>query len=146
MNSSSIVISMVLPTYNMGRYLGDCVRSMRRQKFENWEAIFIDDGSSDDTLEQLKAFSAEDSRIRYIHQQNGGVSKARNVGILAACGDWVWCIDPDDVLLSDSLERIYSLLSGSDREVVFFSELGHFVGSFDWSKRATGSFVTIDES
>lgn len=144
MADKNVYISMVLPTYNMSRYLGDCVRSMRRQKFENWEAIFVDDGSSDDTLDQLKKFAAEDCRVRYVHQENGGVSKARNAGILAARGEWVWCIDPDDVLLSDSLERIVSLLAENDLEAVFFSELGPFEGAVDWGCLASGTFGVID--
>ncbi|MFZ5890210.1 MAG: glycosyltransferase family 2 protein [Myxococcota bacterium] len=89
-------VSVVIPTYNRAYCLPVAIGSLQRQTYTNWEALIIDDGSTDDTAEVIRAMAAEDPRIRYFHQRNAGVSAARNAGIRIAEGDWVGFLDSDD--------------------------------------------------
>lgn len=89
-------VSIVIPTYNRAYCLRATLDSLRQQTYPHWEALVVDDGSSDDTAQLIATLHAEDARIRYFHQANGGVSAARNTGIRLADGDWVGFLDSDD--------------------------------------------------
>ena len=89
-------VSVVIPTYNRAYCLGATLGSLQRQTYPDWEALVIDDGSKDDTAGVVRALAAQDPRIKYIHQQNQGVSAARNAGIGVADGAWVGFLDSDD--------------------------------------------------
>ncbi|MGO9245442.1 MAG: glycosyltransferase family 2 protein [Verrucomicrobiia bacterium] len=99
---TSPLVSVVIPTYNYGRYICETVESALGQTYSPIEIIVVDDGSTDDTRECLAAYG---DRIRYIHQQNRGLSAARNTGIQAAQGKFVALLDSDDLWLPDKLER-----------------------------------------
>jgi glycosyltransferase involved in cell wall biosynthesis len=87
------LVSVVIPTYNYGRFVVDAVRSALAQTYRNFEIIVVNDGSTDDTEERLEPFL---DRIRYIRQDNQGLSAARNTGIRAAAGQWIAFLDSDD--------------------------------------------------
>lgn len=91
-------ISCVIPVYNASRYLRECLDSLRGQTFENWEAICVDDGSTDDTATILDEYAATDVRFRVIHQGNAGAWAARNAALKIAKGEWITFVDADDVL------------------------------------------------
>ncbi|HEY3704759.1 MAG TPA: glycosyltransferase family 2 protein [Terracidiphilus sp.] len=91
------LVSIIVPTYNRAYCIQRTIDSVRAQSHVNWELIVVDDGSSDDTAELIRSNIAEDSRIRYVYQDNTGVSAARNTGIRAATGDLVAFLDSDDV-------------------------------------------------
>lgn len=91
-------ISVVVPVYNSSTYLDDCMRSLENQTYPNWEAILVDDGSTDNSLEVSRALSQEDDRIRVYHQENQGPSAARNYGLDLAVGDYIFFLDSDDAL------------------------------------------------
>jgi glycosyltransferase involved in cell wall biosynthesis len=99
---TSPLVSVVIPTYNYGHYIGETVESVLGQTYSPVEIIVVDDGSTDDTRERLTAYG---DRMRYIHQQNCGLSAARNTGIRAAQGEFVALLDSDDLWLPDKLER-----------------------------------------
>lgn len=101
MNAKPLV-SVVIPTYNYGRYICETIESALGQTYSPVEIIVVDDGSTDDTRERLTAYGG---RVRYIHQQNRGLSAARNAGIQAARGEFVALLDSDDLWLPDKLER-----------------------------------------
>ena len=96
-------VSVIIPCYNAGRYLGECLESVLAQDERDWEAIVIDDGSTDDTLAIAGAYAQRDARIRVYHQENRGVSAARNLGLIKAQGEWVTFVDGDDWIARDML-------------------------------------------
>jgi len=95
------MVSVVIPTYNMGKYVTDAIESVMKQTHGNYEIIVVDDGSVDSTEEVLQGYKG---RIRYIWQDNCGVAEARNRGIRAAKGEYVAFLDADDVWLPRKLE------------------------------------------
>ncbi|MBE5799518.1 MAG: glycosyltransferase [Clostridiales bacterium] len=107
------LVSIVLPCYNNGQTLARTVRSIQAQSEQNWELIAIDDGSGDDTLAALEQLAKDEPRMRVIHQENGGVSAARNTGMDAARGKWISYVDADDHLLAHALEHLLSLADES---------------------------------
>ena len=105
-------ISIVMPCYQNGATLEKSVRSVQRQSFEGWELIAVDDGSTDDTGERLRALAQEEPRLRVLGQENGGVSRARNAGLAAARGEWVFFLDADDLLTEDALSVLLNMADG----------------------------------
>lgn len=100
----SILISVIVPVYNTESYLERCIISILNQKQKNIELILVDDGSTDSSLDICKKWEKRDNRIRVFHQENSGVSAARNVGIENSKGKYISFIDSDDVVS----ETIYS--------------------------------------
>ena len=116
-----VKVSVVIPVYNPGTYIEDCVASLRRQSLppDEFEAIFVDDGSTDDTPARLDALAAEVANITVIHQEASGWSgKPRNVGIAASQGEFVMFVDNDDYLGDEALERMYDYAVANGADVV----------------------------
>jgi GT2 family glycosyltransferase len=97
-------VSVIVPTFNRAYCLRQTLNSLRRQTYGNWEALVIDDGSTDDTAALVAAIQREDGRVVYRHQRNGGVSSARNAGLRLADGEWIAFLDSDDAWLPWKLE------------------------------------------
>ena len=89
-------VSVVIPTYNRAYCLPATIGSLQAQTYPHWEALVVDDGSSDGTAELMRALSAADPRVRYLPQKNAGVSAARNAGLRLADGQWTAFLDSDD--------------------------------------------------
>ena len=102
-------VSIVVPAYNYARYLPFAVESARNQDYPNVEVVVIDDGSTDDTAEVMKQFG---SPVRYIHQENAGLSAARNSGIREASNDFILFLDADDELLPGMLRQMMEAFQG----------------------------------
>ena len=94
------LVSVVIPTYNYGRYVGETVESALAQTYPHVEILVVDDGSTDDTRQRLAAYG---NRLRYLYQENRGLSAARNAGIRAAQGEFVALLDSDDLWLPEKL-------------------------------------------
>lgn len=108
-------ITVIVPVYKVEAYLPACVESILAQSFSDFELILVDDGSPDGCGAMCDAYAARDSRIRVIHQKNGGLSAARNSGMEVAAGEYLSFIDSDDYVAPDYLERLYSALrSGAE--------------------------------
>lgn len=102
-------ISIVVPVYNTKHYLRGCITSIIEQSYPYWEAILVDDGSTDGSGELCDLFAAQDQRITVIHQENQGVSVARNNAIHAASGDYIGFVDSDDRIEPTMFERLHEL-------------------------------------
>jgi len=104
-------VSIIVPIYNTGQYVGECIDSIINQSFHDWELLLIDDGSTDGSAHICKGFACRDNRIRYYHKSNGGVSSARNFGIDKATGNYIMFVDSDDVCQDNLLEKLYNEVS-----------------------------------
>ncbi|MXM67294.1 glycosyltransferase [Streptomyces sp. HUCO-GS316] len=116
-----VKVSVIVPVYNPGTYIEDCITSLLRQSLppDEYEVIFVDDGSTDGSPARLDALAAEHSRVTVIHQENSGWSgKPRNVGIEAAQGEYVMFVDNDDYLGDEALERMYDYAVANGADVV----------------------------
>lgn len=105
-----ILISVVIPVYNVEDYLSRCINSILQQSYTNIEVILIDDGSIDSSGDICDKFAAIDKRIKVYHKTNGGVSSARNLGIEKAAGDYICFVDSDDWVDIDYFEQVILLL------------------------------------
>ena len=105
-----MLFSIIIPVYNVAPYLRECLDSVRAQTFGDWEAICVDDGSTDGSGAILDEYAAKDPRFRVFHQANAGVSAARNKALDVAKGEWIWFVDGDDVINFNSLQTILDLL------------------------------------
>ncbi|MFC2188734.1 glycosyltransferase family 2 protein [Fulvivirgaceae bacterium LMO-SS25] len=92
-------ISIIIPCYNQGHFLTECVESVLSQDFNDWEMLIVNDGSTDDTLKLALDFASKDKRINVIDKENGGLSSARNTGIKQAKGKYIHFLDSDDFVL-----------------------------------------------
>ena len=109
-------LSVIIPVYNMTRYLRECLDSILAQTFTDWEAICVDDGSPDDCGKILDEYAAKDARIKVIHQKNCGTGEARNAGLAVATGDWIVFLDGDDVLAPSALSRLAAISAANPQE------------------------------
>lgn len=96
-------LSFVVPVYNAAQYLPECLDSLLAQDISDYEIICVNDGSRDASPEILRQYAAEHGNIRVINKENGGVVSARNAGLSATQGDFIWFVDADDFLLPNIL-------------------------------------------
>lgn len=125
MSADAPGISIIVPAYNAGRYLADCLESIIRQTFSDWEMIIADDGSSDMTFELSDKFASQDPRIRVIHLKRQGVSAARNSCLEKARGRYLAFVDADDLLEPDYLKDLFRKAEQSGADITqcsFFYE------------------------
>lgn len=111
------LISVIVPVYNVERYISRCVDSILAQTYENLEIILIDDGSTDASGRICEAYKERDARIRTIHRSNGGMSAARNAGIQAAGGAYISFVDSDDYIAEDLIAYLYHLASSNCAQI-----------------------------
>jgi len=112
------LISVIIPVYDVETYLPKCVESVLRQTYTNLEIILVDDGSPDDSGRICDDFAERDSRVRVIHQKNGGLSKARNAGLDAAKGEYITFLDSDDWITEDAYGHLYAMVRKYDVKLV----------------------------
>lgn len=106
-------VSIIIPTYNYGHLIAETLICLQGQNYLNWEAIIIDDGSTDDTETVVKAFIDTDRRFSYIKQLNKGVSIARNLGLSQAKGNYIQFLDADDLLSKEKIELQVAFLNAN---------------------------------
>lgn len=102
-----IKVSVVIPVYNAKDYLHDCIKSLLSQTLVDCEFIFVNDGSTDNSLEIIQKYQEEDNRIKLISQENKGIAEARNAGIEIASGEYIGFLDNDDFVKIDFFENLY---------------------------------------
>ena len=111
------LISVIVPIYNVERYLEKCIDSIIAQSCQDLEIILCDDGSTDGCGAICDRYAAQDDRIRVIHKPNGGLSDARNAGIEIARGSWYVFIDSDDFITPDTVERMHTAAVSTDSQI-----------------------------
>ena len=111
------LVSIIIPVYNVEKYLDKCIASVVNQTYTNLEIILIDDGSPDNCPTICDQWQAKDSRITVIHQQNGGLSIARNEGLKLATGEYIGFVDSDDWIEPDMVELLLTALLETDADI-----------------------------
>jgi glycosyltransferase involved in cell wall biosynthesis len=114
----NVIISIVVPIYNVAQYLPSCLNTILNQTFKNFELILVNDGSTDESGEICDKFSQQDNRINVIHKDNNGVSAARNTGIEQSKGKYLAFVDPDDHLEASMYEKLYQKAEATGAEIV----------------------------
>ena len=112
------IISVIIPIYNVERYLDKCIRSVVDQTYKNLEIILVDDESPDQCGTICDKWAEKDKRIRVIHKTNGGLSDARNAGTDATEGDWIFYLDSDDYLEKNALETVVNIQKEYQSDIV----------------------------
>ena len=97
--------SIIIPCYNQVHFLPECINSIFEQNYQNWEAIIVNDGSTDNTSQVASEFAEKDSRIKLVEKKNGGLSSARNKGISTSCGNYIIFLDSDDLIINNCLSK-----------------------------------------
>lgn len=119
------LLSIIVPVYDVERYLPKCMDSILAQTFTDFELILVDDGSPDNCPALCDAAAARDARIRVIHQKNRGLSAARNAGLDAARGAWIGFVDSDDYIAPEMYEAMYHAVqsTGADLALCDYAEV-----------------------
>ncbi len=116
----SASLSIIIPVYNVERYLPVCLESIVQQHLSGFEVIMVDDGSTDDSARICDEFAEQHSQFRVIHESNSGVAAARNRGIEEAKGEYILFLDSDDFLVPDAIKPLLELARGYDLDVLGF--------------------------
>ena len=129
---SKALISIIVPIYNVEKYLRQCLDSIQDQSYQNFECLLINDGSPDNSADICKEYVSKDPRFRYIEKENGGVSSARNLGIEHSKGEYITFIDSDDWVDSDYLELLYMKINeyNADLAVLTYKQYSMNDGCF----------------
>lgn len=114
-------ISIAIPVYNTEKYLRECLDSLLNQTLGDFEAICVNDGSTDNSLEILQEYAKKDSRFIIIDKENEGQGVARNIAIQKAQGEYLMCLDSDDWLENNALELLYNKIKNDNCDILFFN-------------------------
>lgn len=123
-------VTIIIPVYNAGKYLHRCVQSILNQTYPHWTTIFVNDGSTDNSLDILENYAREDKRFQIINKPNGGASSARNVGLKAAETDYVMFVDADDSIHPEMLNKVMNAALAHDCNLV--------ITGINFQKKAVG--------
>lgn len=120
------MVSVIIPIYNVEKYLEECVESVLCQTYQNLEIILVDDGSPDGCGAICEEYAQKDKRVKVIHKENGGLSDARNAGLDVCRGDYIVFADSDDCIHPQMIERLYNLLLKyqADMAICSFQDIG----------------------
>lgn len=131
-------VSVIVPVFNVARYLPQCLDSLRSQTLQDMEILLVNDGSTDGSADILRTYAALDQRFRLIERPNGGYSAARNTGLKEVRGDFVGFVDADDWVEPDMFEHLLSLAEGQQADLA--------QSGFDWYLEQEGRHVPKDNS
>ena len=119
-------VSVIVPVYNVGKYLEECLNSIINQTYKNIEMVIVNDGSTDNSLDIIEKFKNKDNRIKLINQINKGVSVARNIGLLNSTGNYIFFVDPDDYIEIDCINKLVEKINIDRSEMVIFNYIKVF--------------------
>ncbi len=132
-------LSVIVPIYNVEKFLARCLDSILAQTLSDIEIICVDDGSPDNSIEILRKYSSIDKRITVIRQKNKGLGGARNTGIDAATGEYLGFVDSDDYLDSDFFEKLYNTAKRHDADIAVTGIVKH-------RKRSSKLYISFEEA
>ena len=112
-------VSIIVPVYNVEKYLDECILSILNQTYRDIEVLIVDDGSTDESGKKVDDYSLKDDRIKAFHKENGGQALARNLGLKNATGKYICFIDSDDYYEPDFVEKVVNALAGNDADMIF---------------------------
>lgn len=112
------LISIVVPVYNVEQYIDKCIDSIINQTYKNIEIILVDDGSTDNSGTLCDNYAQKDKRIKVVHKSNGGLSDARNVGILESKGEYIFFVDSDDSIEHNTISNLTAVLKNEDYDII----------------------------
>lgn len=118
MNENNEKVSIIVPIYNVEKYLNRCIESIINQTYKNLEIILINDGSTDSSQQICNTYKDRDERIKVINKENSGVSATRNIGLYNATGQWIVFIDSDDWIENDMIEKLLNVAHNENAEIV----------------------------
>lgn len=137
----TVFLSLIIPVYNAERYIAQCLDSLLNQDLlaQDYEIVCVNDGSKDNSLSVLEKYAAAHTNIRIVNKENGGVTTARNAGLEAATGDFIWFIDADDLVKENILGQLKAMVpdTGCDR-IVF--------GAYEFTDRLTEEELELSRS
>lgn len=136
-------VSIVIPVYNVEKYLQECLDSVCNQTLRDIEIICVDDGSTDSSAQMLDERAAQDSRMKVIHKENGGYGKAMNIGMQMASGKYIGIVEPDDYIELNMMERLYNTAESNDVDFVK-SDFWTFLGDDENRERKHNRLVSAD--
>lgn len=125
---SRVAVSVIVPTYNYGRFIASALDSVRAQTYADWECVVVDDGSTDGTGEIVASVAARDPRVRYVAQANAGPSAARNTGLGLTTGEFVQFLDADDLIGPRKLQRQIDLMHDHPEADLAYGGVRYFSG------------------
>ena len=139
-------LSLIIPVYNAEKYIGECLDSLLNQDLpaSDFEIICVNDGSCDGSLSILENYAAAHANVRIINKENGGVTTARNAGLKAAEGDYIWFVDADDLVKENILARLKAMIpdTGCDRIAFGAYEFTDRLTEAELEQSRTGQLVT----
>ena len=124
-------VSIVIPVYNKAEYISDCLESLLQQDFDDFEIVAVNDGSTDDSGRICDEKAAQDSRIKVIHTENGGVTVARRKGVEQAKGEYIMFVDADDKLLPNAIKTLYKAIIDSNADEVIGTYKDQYGNRYD---------------
>ena len=133
-------VSVIIPVYNVEKYLKECLDSLVNQTLPDIEIILVDDGSTDSSLDICKQYAQKDNRIKIIEQQNQGAGAARNKGLAVAIGDYLYFMDSDDYINTNALEKLYNQITKTNADICFckhkiFDEKDKIIKNGEWDSK-----------
>ena len=112
-------VSVIVPVYNIEKYLLECLESIASQTLDNIQVLLIDDGSKDSSGQICRKYVSTHPNFEYYYKENGGTASARNTGLLHACGEYIGFVDSDDWIEPDMFETMYQAAKASDADIVY---------------------------
>lgn len=143
------MVSIIIPVYNVGPYLRECLDSVVNQTYRDWEGILIDDGSTDDSGAICDEYASKDRRFRVIHQANQGINSVRNRGLKETTGEYIAWVDSDDVVHPRWLETLHSIITTNDCDIAVVEYRNWYNGQInidDNIKIAGARFIPLDQA
>ena len=120
------LVSVIVPTYNYGRFIGETLECLRAQTYANWECVIVDDGSTDDTAEQVARLMERDARFKFVRQENARQAAAKNNGLRNSAGEYIQFLDADDLIESQKFEQQVEFLETHPEVDIVYGSMRYF--------------------